>query len=1013
MKKREKKLQAQSILATAVMGMNLVNTAAPATALAAAEHLEPLPQQAVSEAQPEDLQACAYEALPILAGYVDDLVFSKAEAQDYSVGNGQSCHYNNTDDSDKVYVYSGGTCSIDSNHAGGSVYEGGSLNVGFNVGATPLVVFGGNVSITDYRMGDLTVSGGTVNISNNSNNHSVYGGTCTVALNSAGAQQTIYGGTGIITEMEANTGLDQYQDISGGTGIVGSMTLSQHHQNITAGYGEVVTMSGGRQTIYAGAEGHIQEMHGGIQNVYQTLAKGTIDTMYNGASQDGAKGSIVEIGTMSGGTQTVRGTGKIGSMINGKQSVAGTGEIETMVSGNQTVGWGVAGSSAVGTIQQMSNGMQIIYSGHTGIIESMDGGYQYAGNGAYSAGSGIIKVMNGGQQQVTNDGNGTILKMAGSGASQIIGMAGSVATGSIEIMEAGKQAIGYNGNFGTGSINMMNDGVQIIGYSGGSGIGTIAAMNGGTQVINDAGTGEISAFKGGVQILNSGGTIINTVVDGGTQIITDGASISGMQVNSGMQAVTSGGTANATKVGSSGLQYIEAGAVISGTVLDGGVLRLAQADSDYTLNDTLTINNGVLDLTDGAGLKRNLRAVPVYQKLTMSDLQGSGGSIHMDTDLLNNDGDKITVQSSNTGTGTYGVYVTDQSIITDSELTGHLLLVDDQSKKLKFKGMTVNNGGLWDATPILNEETNQWYLTKIIKTANNDTQVLLAGVDNSYALWRNTNDSLRSRLGALGNGSERADGIWARTQAGRFSGFGYEGRYNLYQLGYDQKADARSTYGLAVDYGDGTGDYTKGSGKDKLTAFSLYGVWQGKRGAYTNVTARAGIFDTDLNSYGQNPDKVSYKEHAYSISVEYGRRFDYQQGLFFEPQAQFTLGRLSGISYTTDRGANGYIEGINSAIGRIGFVMGQKVKNGSDIYLKADLLHEFAGKRDLQLTSDAGGTNDILSKHNDYGDTWLELGLGANIKLSKDSSFYGEVERGFGGDINKKWSVNAGLRFTF
>ena len=111
--------------------------------------------------------------------------------------------------------------------------------------------------------------------------------------------------------------------------------------------------------------------------------------------------------------------------------------------------------------------------------------------------------------------------------------------------------------------------------------------------------------------------------------------------------------------------------------------------------------------------------------------------------------------------------------------------------------------------------------------------------------------------------------------------------------------------------------------------------------------------------------------------------------------------------------ANGYIEGMNSAIGRIGFVLGQKVKNDSDIYIKADLLHEFAGERDLQLTSDAGGTNDILREHSDYGDTWFELGLGGNVRISKTGNFYGEVTRGFGGDINKKWSVNAGLRFTF
>jgi len=147
--------------------------------------------------------------------------------------------------------------------------------------------------------------------------------------------------------------------------------------------------------------------------------------------------------------------------------------------------------------------------------------------------------------------------------------------------------------------------------------------------------------------------------------------------------------------------------------------------------------------------------------------------------------------------------------------------------------------------------------------------------------------------------------------------------------------------------------------------------------------------------------------------VEYGQRFDYHQGLFFEPQAQFTMGRINSISYTTDRGANGYIEGMNSAIGRIGFVLGQKIKNDSDIYIKADLLHEFAGERDLQLTSDAGGTNDILREHSDYGDTWFELGLGGNVRISKTGNFYGEVTHGFGGDINKKWSVNAGLRFTF
>ena len=1008
MKKREKKLQAQSILATVVMGMNLVNAAAPAAALAAAEQPEPLPQQAVGEAQQEDLQAYAYEALPILAGYVDEMIFSKAEAaSNYSVGTGENISIGSTVDSDTVYVASGGTCTIDSNRAQTEVAEGGSLNIGNNVGS--VTVSGGNVSVTSNHQ-DLVVKSGNVSVGNSDHQTYVSGGTCIIDVNKQ--ENYVYGGTSIIKGMSDGTNNIKQQIISGGVGSVCLMNNVSGHieqkQTINAGSGIVGTMSNGYQEIEtANASGHIDLMYNGSQTLY-SAGKGSIGIM-SGGSQTLEKDTHAEIVTMVDGMQFIRtsATGVISAMSGGKQGIGNPGYINasgtiiSMVGGQQQIWAGNSGSittmsgagamqiiglsgAANGSIDTLEAGTQMIgYStapykgGGTGTINVMNSGLQIVGYSGGSSCVGTIASMNNGQQQVNDGGTGTITKMSGVDASQIIGLTGSSAVGSIEIMEAGKQAIGYNGNFGTGSITLMQDGVQVIGYVGGSGIGTIATMSGGTQIINNAGTGTVTALLGGSQI------------------------------------VASGGTATDTTVGSGGLQYIEAGAVISGTVLDGGILRLAQADSDYILNNTLTINNGVLDLTDGAGLKRNLRAVPVYQKLTMSDMQGTGGSIYLDTDLANNTGDEITVNNSNTGTGTYAVYVNDQSIVSDTELTGRLLLVDDQSRKLKFKGMTANNGGLWNATPILNEETNQWYLTKIVKTANNDTKVLLFDADNSYAMWRNTNDSLRSRLGALGNGSERADGIWARTQAGRFSGFGYEGRYNLYQLGYDQKADARSNYGLAVDYGDGTGDYNKGSGKDKLTAFSLYGVWQGKRGAYTNVTARAGIFDTDLKSYGDYPDKASYKEHAYSISVEYGQRFDYQQGLFFEPQAQFTLGYLSGISYTTDRGANGYIEGMNSAIGRIGFVMGQKIKNGSNIYLKADLQHEFAGKRDLQLTSDAGGTNDILSKHNDYGDTWFELGLGANIKLSKDSSFYGEVERGFGGDINKKWSVNAGLRFTF
>ena len=925
MKKRETKLQVQSILATVVMGMNLVNTAAPAVAVAMTEQQEPAPKQSVSEAQQEEMQSYAYEVLPILAGYVDEMVFSKAEAaSSYSVGVGENRSIASTDDYDSVYVASGGTCTIDSNRAKINVVDGGSLNIGNNIGS--VTVSGGNVSVASNNQ-DLRVEGGNVSVVNSEHQIYVSGGTCIIDVNKQ--ENHVSGGTSIIKAMDTSDSMQRNQVISGGVGIVSVM-------NATSAYNQ-----------------QVQTIHGG---------SGVVGTMLDGWQWIKSAGAEGHIGTMSGGSQAIN---------------AGSGSIDTMYGGSQTLG-----KNTNAEIATMVEGLQFIHASATGAISAMYGGQQIIGNPGYENASGAIISMAGGQQQIWAGNYGSITIMSGASAMQIIGLSG-IANGSIDTLEDGIQMIGYNNNpsykgVGTGTINIMNSGLQIVGYSGGSAcVGSIKTMNNGQQQVNDGGTGTVTDLLGGIQI------------------------------------VRSGGTATATTVGSGGMQYIEAGAVISGTVLDGGSLRLRQTDSAYTLANTLTINNGVLDLTNGAGIMPNLRVAPVYQMLTLNDLQGTGGNIYMDTDLANNTGDQIIVNSTNNGTGTYAVYVNDQSIVSDTELTGRLLLIDDQSGRLNFEGITANNGGLWDATPVLNKETNQWYLSRIVKTANNDTKVLLFDAENSYAMWRNTADSLRSRLGELHGSAEHDNGIWARTQTGRFSGSGYEGRYNLYQLGYDKIFADKSVYGAAIDYGDGTGSYAYGSGKDKLTALSLYGVWQGNRGTYTNVTARYGSFTTDLKSYGGYPDKADYKHHVYSISVEYGQRFDYHQGLFFEPQAQFTMGRINSISYTTDRGANGYIEGMNSAIGRIGFVLGQKIKNDSDIYLKADLLHEFAGERDLQLTSDAGGTNDILREHSDYGDTWFELGLGGNVRISKTGNFYGEVTRGFGGDINKKWSVNAGLRFTF
>ena len=800
-----------------------------------------------------------------------------------------------------------------------------------------------------------------------------YSGNASVATMVKGDTQTITSGqNGIVSVMSGDVNGAGLQTISsGGTGTVSKMDGGGTQFVSSGGIGTVIDMNGGYQTVYEGGTGKVETMDG-LQ--YISGGVGSVGTM------NGPAGQFIYSG----------GTGMINELNSYQQYVneGCTGIINIM----NTTGTQWISANAVGTVVTLKSGTQLVDDGGTGTIITLDTHDGAGGQIVYSNAIGTIVTMLDGEQYVFKGGSATVVDM--SGGTQIVRVSGN---GMIETLNGGEQNIMGGG---TGLVSTMNSGSQVISSSG---TGTVDTLNGGTQTVA-GGVGTVSALQGGTQAVLTGGTAANTTINGGTQNIA------------------SGGTALATEV-SGGIMQLASGGIVSGLTMSGGSLELsAVGGGSFAINGTLTATSAGIDMTDHSLTGYRSVTPPDYETLTIDKLSGSGNTFIMDTDLgSNNDSnsDKLIIKDADVGT--HYVQIRDLSKLNGIQVTGEhkQLLITDSSGKLTFEGQGFNAGGLWDLDPTLakgdtlGQSANNWYLTKVAKTANNDTRVLLEAANNSYALWRNTNDSLRSRLGALGNGSEHADGIWARTQAGRFSGDNYEGRYNLYQFGYDKADNAKSIYGLAVDYGDGTGSYSPGSGKDKLQTFSLYGVWTGDNGAYTNVTARYGSVSTDLESYGDYPDKAEYKQHAYSVSVEYGKCFELERGLFIEPNAQFTLGRLGSIDYTTDRGVNGRIEGMNSALVRIGFVMGQKIENGSDIYLKADLLHEFAGERDLQLTSDAGGTNDILTKHNDYGDTWFELGLGGNVRISKTGNFYGEVTRGFGGDINKKWSVNAGLRFTF
>lgn len=349
-----------------------------------------------------------------------------------------------------------------------------------------------------------------------------------------------------------------------------------------------------------------------------------------------------------------------------------------------------------------------------------------------------------------------------------------------------------------------------------------------------------------------------------------------------------------------------------------------------------------------------------------------------------------------------------------------VLVVVDNSQNLKVTGKEIDNGGLWSVTPTIENGSEvgglntEWYLTNIEKKENGNTETINDGFASDYSLWRATNDTLRKRLGDIRSGEHGTDGVWARMYHGKLKGQSYTDKYHTYQLGYDKtrydEKNGQRTNGIVLERSEGKLSYTAGKGETGLTALGLYTTWFGNKGHYTDIVLRAGHLDHKMNTYGEYAERSDYDNAAYSISFEYGRQKNYEKGWFFTPQAQITLGRMNSVDFTTERGTKIDVDGLTSAIGRIGFEVGRKISPESSYYFKLGAFHEFDGDRDVSMVA-ANGEN--LRKRYDNGDTWYEFGMGAQVQLSRNTHFYGDIERSFGGDTKKEWQVNTGIRWEF
>ncbi len=424
-------------------------------------------------------------------------------------------------------------------------------------------------------------------------------------------------------------------------------------------------------------------------------------------------------------------------------------------------------------------------------------------------------------------------------------------------------------------------------------------------------------------------------------------------------------------------------------------------------------NSSLTDLTVGKGSVVNMTADSGrYCSLQVDNLTAADGTFVMNAGAVDGGGsysDKLTIDK-NSAAGTNAIKIVSTGGL-EAAARNHAVLVKGVAADTKFAvSDSVYANGLYEFDITLADKENDgkydWVIGSLGKTTVNSVDVMSGSHRVAYGAWVEGNGTLRQRLGELQSGAD--NGVWARMFGGKLGGDEFTNKYKTYQFGYDAQA-GDWLVGAAYEYSDGSLNYTSGSGKNKIGAVSLYGTLQGKDNSALDIVVKRGRIYGDMDIYGKYSDQGDYSTDATSIGVEYSKRFDGGNNVYFEPQAQLTFGRIDGYDYISNKGVNVAYDDLNSFIGRLGIVAGKAFSRG-DVYVKASVLHEFSGNSSVTMLAANG---ESYSAEKDYGDTWLEVGIGGNITLGKNFELYGDVERSFGGDVTKNWGANVGFRYSF
>ena len=605
---------------------------------------------------------------------------------------------------------------------------------------------------------------------------------------------------------------------------------------------------------------------------------------------------------------------------------------------------------------------------------NISGNTEISGNTAIAADGGNVTLNGGttitGTDAAINAGAGSNVTISGQNGSlnSAVNINGAI------VAEGAESKVSIDSSKATGTIN-----------------GDINATNGGNVEITLNGNG--STLTGGYNIDNDS-TIVLNIQNGATWELND--------------------------FGSDGTTFFmnRAGAG-AGVVVNGGATE--DATGHVKMNQATDLNVASWTGWERVAFKHNGDGSNVSDYVTTTDAQAgnviiasatAGSGIIMSTDSTGIDmNSKNAVEAAMKALAQKVTY-TDHGA-NGANLTGKVqiaagLTASDKTQNIGTLHWDENGKGQYDLSSVdwskITEGDYETFVMKGVRSA----------ATTSMHTWR---DNMQDTYTGADLADE--DGMFAKALGGKtssdVSGLKDSNSYYGVQVGYDKALANGWHTGIAFDYRDGDSNYLLGGkGDNQMYSFGVYGVKNFDNNAFFRVAAKVGRVENEYDVYNEIRSLKlhgDYKSNAYGLTMEVGKTFGTEE-TYFTPKAQLTWSQVGAKDYTASTGkAEMQIEqdSYSSFVGRMGFEAGIKSAKGR-VYAGLFAAHEFNG--DISANYFA---NDGNGKHTSFNgeDTWMEMKLGGTYDFSKSAHLYADIAKDFGGDFERKWKLNAGLRFEF